>query len=301
MRRRMKYPLSSRWNLAMLVASLLTSSLHAAEPEVVPLWADAAPGALGAAEHDRPTLTIHRPAAKRAIPSAMVVCPGGGYGGLALDHEGKQVAAWLNASGVTALVLRYRHAPHYRHPTPLGDAQRAIRLARQRAAELGYAADRIGIVGFSAGGHLASSTGTHFDNGDANAADPVDRLGCRPDWMVLVYPVITMTEPFMHAGSRKNLLGDAPDEALARSLSSDQQVTAQTPPTFLVHSVEDKAVPCENSLVMFSALRRAGVLGELHVYEAGRHGFGLGTSDPVLSTWPALCMEWMKRHGYLAR
>lgn len=288
------------WGCCCAAGLLGGAAVQAADPEIVPLWPDGAPGALGEAEHDRPTLAIHRPVGDKIQPGAVVVCPGGGYGGLAMDHEGKQVAAWLNGHSVTALVLRYRHAPHYRHPTPLGDAQRAIRLARAQAATFGYDASRVGILGFSAGGHLASSAGTHFDSGDPNAVDPVERQSCRPDWMVLIYPVITMTESFMHAGSRRNLLGEQPDEALAKRMSSDQQVTAQSPPTFLVHSVEDKAVPCENSLVMLAALRRANVPAELHLYEAGPHGFGLGQSDPALSAWPGLCVQWMTRHGFLS-
>lgn len=288
-----------RW-AALCLTLWLPVVARAAEPEVALLWPDGAPGAVGSDERDRPTLTIHRPEAA-AKPTAVVVCPGGGYGGLALDHEGKQVAAWLNENGVTALVLRYRHAPRYRHPTPLGDVQRAIRIARHRAASLGYEAQRIGVLGFSAGGHLASSAGTHFDAGNAAASDPIDRLSCRPDWMVLIYPVITMTESYMHAGSRKNLLGDQPDEALATLMSNDKQVTADTPPAFLVHTAEDKPVPCENSLAMYSALRRAGILAELHVYEGGPHGFGLGRDNAVLSTWPTLCIEWMKRHEFLPK
>jgi acetyl esterase/lipase len=173
-------------------------------------------------------------------------------------------------------------------------------MARSRASEFGVAPDRIGVWGFSAGGHLASSAATHFDNGKPDSQDPIDRVSSRPDFAVLVYPVITFTEEaYAHKGSRTNLLGDNPDPALVRLMSNELQVTAQTPPTFLVHSTADRAVPAENSVLFYLALRKAGVSAELHIYENGPHGFGLGWSDLALSSWPARLADWLRTHGLL--
>jgi acetyl esterase/lipase len=243
---------------------------------------------------DKPALTVYLPAAERSSGAAVVVCPGGGYGFLAADHEGVQVARWLNSAGVAAFVLQYRIAPRYKHPAPLQDAQRAIRTVRSRAAEWSVDPKRIGILGFSAGGHLASTAGTHFDAGDPKAEDPVDRVSCRPDFMVLVYPVISFTTPHAHVGSRNNLLGKDADAKLVESLSNEKQVTDQTPPTFLVHTNEDKGVPPENSVLFYLALRKAGVPAEMHIYEKGQHGLGLGPNDPAFSTWPQHCITWLR-------
>lgn len=283
---------------AMLLVALLGTA-RGAEPETIPLWPQGAPGAVGREPADSPTLTIYRPPAESRQPTAVVVCPGGGYAGLAMDHEGRQVAEWLNSLGVTACVLKYRLGPRYRHPAPLDDARRAIRTVRALAAELGVDPDKVGILGFSAGGHLASTAATHFDAGKADATDPVERSGCRPDFAVLLYPVVAMATPYAHGGSKQNLLGESPDPQLVESLSNERQVTSETPPCFLVHTDEDKAVPAENSLLFYQALRRAGVPGELHVYQYGPHGLGLGQKDPAFSTWPALCATWLKRHGWL--
>ena len=175
------------------------------------LWPQGAPGAIGDKDTDKPSLTFYLPTPARATGTGVVVCPGGGYQNLAMDHEGRQIAAWLNSLGITAFVLKYRLGPQYGHPIELGDGQRAIRLVRTRARELGVAADRIGIWGFSAGGHLASTVATHFDAGNPAASDPVDRAGSRPDFAILAYPVISMRVGITHAGSRRNLLGDNPD------------------------------------------------------------------------------------------
>ncbi len=280
---------------------ILLALLSVAEPETILLWPGGAPGAVGQQEADRPTLTIYLPPAEQAVGTGVVVCPGGGYATLALDHEGRQVAQWLNSLGVAAFVLRYRHAPRYRHPAPLQDAQRAIRLVRTRAEGFRLAPDRIGIWGFSAGGHLASTAATHFDAGDPDAPDPVQRAGCRPDFLILAYPVISFTTPYVHKGSLRNLLGENPEAALLESLSNEKQVTAQTPPTFLFHTTEDKGVPPENSVLFYLALRRAGVPAELHIYERGRHGVGLAPGDPVLSSWPARLADWLRVRGLLAR
>ena len=216
-----------------------------------------------------------------------------------MDKEGTAVAQWLNARGVAAFVLKYRLGPKYHHPVELHDAQRAIRYVRSHAAEYHIAADRIGIWGFSAGGHLASTTGTHFDAGDPNAADPIDRAGCRPDFMILTYPVISLVDPWTHQGSKRNLLGPEADPELARSLSSDLQVTGETPPTFLFTTNGDTGVPAENSINFYLAMRRAGVPGELHVYQNGPHGVGLALNDPVLSSWPRRLEAWLRVRGLL--
>jgi acetyl esterase/lipase len=281
-----------------LCVPLASAFADAAKVEL--LWPGGAPGAKGDADGDKPSLTIYLPPQNKATGAAVVICPGGGYGHLAMDHEGHQVAQWLNSLGVAGFILKYRHrGTGYGHPAPLQDAQRAIRMVRSRAKEWSVRPDRIGIMGFSAGGHLASTAGTHFDKGKPDAADPVDRASCRPDFMVLVYPVISFTEPFTHVGSRKNLLGENPDPKLVESLSNEKQVTAETPPTFLVHTNEDPGVPAENSVAFYLALRRAKVPAEMHIYAKGPHGFGLGKKGEPMATWPDRCVDWMRGRGLL--
>jgi acetyl esterase/lipase len=209
------------------------------------------------------------------------------------------VARWLNSIGVTAFVVKYRLGPRYHHPTMLRDAQRAVRLVRARGAQWSLDPSRIGVVGFSAGGHLASSVGTHFDVDAATVRDDVALASARPDFMVLVYPVITMTDPWVHRGSRTNLLGMSPSPDLIRLLSNETQVTRRTPPAFLVATRDDRTVPIENSLRFYDALAADSIPVELHVFETGRHGFGLAPADPVLSVWPRLCEAWLRRHGWL--
>ena len=267
-------------------------------PKVELLWPGGAPGALGDEDTDRPNLTIYLPHANEAH-SAVIVCPGGGYGMLAVDHEGKQIADWLSARGVAAFVLRYRLGPKYHHPIELGDAQRALRFVRYHAADYGIAADKIGIWGFSAGGHLASTAGTHFDSGNPSASDPVDRVGSRPDFMILAYPVISLNTPYVHRGSLRNLLGDNPDPQLVASLSNETQVTPQTPPAFLFHTTTDSGVPVENSVLFYLALRKAGVPAEMHIYEQGPHGVGLALFDPILSAWSRQLEPWLRLHGWM--
>ncbi len=283
-----------------LVITLWLSGLAAAAPapKVELLWPGGAPGALGNDDTDRPALTIYLPPAN-GVQSGVVVCPGGSYGMLAVDHEGKQIADWLNARGIAAFVLRYRLGPRYHHPIELGDAQRALRFVRYHAAEYGVAADKIGIWGFSAGGHLASSAGTHFDSGNPGAEDAIDRVSSRPDFMILAYPVISFMTPYVHRGSMRNLLGDNPDPQLVASLSNETQVTAQTPPTFLFHTTTDASVPVENSVLFYLALRKAGVPAEMHIYEQGPHGVGLALFDPILSAWSRQLEPWMRLHGWV--
>jgi len=268
-----------------------------AESPIV-LWPGGAPGAVGNETIDIPTLTPYLPPKDKMTGAAIIVCPGGGYTHLA-DHEGGPVAEWLNSLGVTAFVLKYRLGPRYHHPAPMQDAARAIRIVRARAAEWGLDPQRIGILGFSAGGHLASTAGTHFDSGNPNAADAIERVSSKPNLMILIYPVITMKDK-THSGSRKNLLGDNPGPELVTLLSNDEQVTRETPPAFLVHTSNDEAVPVENSLLFVNALRRATVPFELHLYERGPHGFGLGGKDPILATWPDRCAGWLRLHGFVS-
>jgi acetyl esterase/lipase len=216
-----------------------------------------------------------------------------------MDHEGKQIAIWLNSLGIGAFVLQYRLGPRYRHPAPLQDAQRAIRWVRQHAGEFGARRDRIGIWGFSAGGHLAATAATHVDAGNPDAVDPLERLSTRPDFAILAYPVISFTTEYTHKGSLRNLLGDAPDPQLVESLSNEEQVTSGAPPTFLFHTNADRGVPPENSVLFYLALRKAGVPAELHIYEQGRHGVGLASTDAVLSSWPARLADWLRIRGLI--
>ncbi|HTX35126.1 MAG TPA: alpha/beta hydrolase [Bryobacteraceae bacterium] len=281
-----------------LLVSLLPAQPPANGPKPFPLWTGAAPGALGNQDEDQPTLTPYLVSAARSTGTAVVVCPGGGYTHLATDKEGTQIALWLNSLDVNAFVLKYRLGPKYHHPIELGDAQRAIRTVRTRAAEYHVKPDRIGIMGFSAGGHLASTAGTHFDAGNPSAADPIDRASSRPDFLILCYPVITFGQ-FAHRGSEHMLLGDNPDPKLVENLSNELQVTPQTPPTFLFHTTTDTTVPVENSILFYSALRKAGVPAELHIYERGPHGVGLAQTDEALSSWPARLADWLRIHGWL--
>jgi len=280
----------------MLLPLLIAPLVNAAPETVIVLWPGGAPGALGNDPVDIPTLTPYFPPKDKMTGAAIVICPGGGYAHLA-DHEGRPVAEWLNTLGVTAFVLKYRLGPRYHHPAPMQDAARAIRIVRARAAEWGLDPQRIGILGFSAGGHLASTAGTHFDAGKPDTPDVIERASSKPNLMILIYPVITMRN-MTHAGSKKNLLGDQPSPELVALLSNEEQVTRETPPTFLVHTMNDSAVPVENSLLFVSALRKAGVPFEFHLYERGPHGFGLGGKDPILTTWPDRCADWLRLHGF---
>lgn len=289
------------WSLGALALSACAwAAWVGSKPETVRLWEGDAPLAQGKEDRDIPTLTLYRPAEGKATGAAVVVCPGGGYGGLA-DHENKPIGEWLAAHGITGIVLKYRLGPRYHHPVMLGDAARAIRYVRAHAADWKLDPKRIGVLGFSAGGHLASTIATHFDEGKPDASDPIDRVSSRPDVAVLIYPVITLTAPSTHVGSLRNLLGDTPDPDLLKLLSNETQVSAKTPPTFLVHSVADTVVPPENSLLFVQACRKMGVPVELHLYEHGPHGFGLGGNDPALSVWPDLCLKWMGRRGFLTK
>lgn len=298
----------ARERRCFLVATLLALAwagvAAAAGPQVENLWPAAAPGAKGDAEGDVPTLTIYLPPKAKATGAAVVICPGGGYGHLAMDHEGHQIAQWLNSFGVAGFIVKYRHrnsGAGYGHPAPLQDAQRAIRTVRRRAEEWGIKPDRIGIIGFSAGGHLASTAVTHYNDRVYDARDEIDKASARPDFGILIYPVISLAAPYTHGGSGRNLLGPHPDKELLASLSNETQVTPETPPTFLLATWEDKVVPAENSIYFYLALRKARVPAEMHVFLKGRHGFGLGKSLGAVSAWPTLCQQWMDNLGVLKK
>ena len=293
-----------------MFAAPLLLALVAAQPAnpVVPLWEGKAPHAVGDSDADKPSLKVFR--AEKPNGAAVVVCPGGGYGFLADDHEGKQVAEWLNTQGVTAFVLKYRivtkDRPGPLHPAPLVDAQRAIRLVRAKAKDYGIDPNRVGIMGFSAGGHLASTAATHFDTGSKDRdATEVQRTSCRPDFAILAYPVISFEDAVTHKGSRNNLIGANPDAKLIELYSNEKQVTKDTPPVFIFHTSADTAVFPENATRFYLACKKAGVPVELHIYEKGKHGVGLGTDpkwtggEKSVATWPDLLADWMKSRGLL--
>jgi acetyl esterase/lipase len=287
--------------LALL--SLVVVAAHAAPLDPILLWPDKAPGALGDADQDKPSITPYLPAPETATGAAIVICPGGGYGGLA-PHEGAGYAEYLVEKGIACFVLKYRlGSKGYRHPIMLGDAARAVRLVRSRAAEWKIDPARVGIMGSSAGGHLTTTLLTHFDAGKANDADPIERQSSRPDIGVVCYGVITLGE-FTHQGSKKNLLGENPDPALVENLSNEKQVTKDTPPCFVWSTGEDKAVPVENSLQFVAALRKNGVPFDFHVYEKGPHGIGLsqgknGIPADDVHPWAKDLIFWLKIRGFV--
>jgi len=294
------------------VVAVLRGALVAAEDPVIPLWPEGVPGLRAdatAEKHDAeghvsnvhaPALTCYPAPAATAGGTAVIICPGGAYTRLSWDKEGIEPARWLNGLGVTAFVLKYRMV-EYGHPAPLRDVLRAVRIVRSRAAEFGVRADRIGVLGFSAGGHLAASAGTLFDAPEGRTGAPLDAVNARPDFLVLIYPVITMKDPYAHAGSRRNLLGEHPGEAALDHLSLEKQVTARTPPAFLLTTFEDATVPAENSVGFFEAMRRAGVPAELQAFQKGPHGFGLRPAGVgPAAGWPALCEQWLRLNGWIA-
>jgi acetyl esterase/lipase len=243
---------------------------------------------------DKPTLDLYILPAEQSNGTAVLVCPGGGYGNLAMGHEGQQIGEFFNALGVNAFVLRYRHAPAYRHPVPMLDVQRAMRWVRAHAEKYHVKPDRIGVMGFSAGGHLAATLTTHFDAGQADAADPIDRASCRPDFSILCYGVLSMDPKITHGGSRANLIGADAAQELTDLMSNEKQVTGKTPPVFLFHTADDGAVPVANSVRFFSACHAAGVAAELHIFRTGPHGVGLAQNRPLLAAWPDLLSSWMR-------
>ena len=289
----MKFP------TVVLVILILSSSIFAQE-KVLPLWMNGAPGAKGKKPEDTPTLTPFLVKQENNTKAAIIICPGGGYGGLA-QHEGKTYAQFLQKHGINAFVLKYRlGSAGYRHPIMLMDAARAIRTVRTKSNKWNIDPNKIGIMGSSAGGHLTSTMITHFDNGDPKARDLIDQASSRPDLGILCYPVITMGE-FTHQGSKRNLLGDNPPEELVDLLSSEKQVKKNTPPTFIWHTMEDRAVPVENSLLFTSALRKSKVPFSLHIYQKGRHGIGLADKPPFNNAhpWAKDLVFWLTEQGFI--
>lgn len=264
------------------------------------LWPGSAPGALGERPADIPTLTFFPATTPTPTGATMVVFPGGGYAGLA-PHEGEGYATWLAARGIATWVLHYRlGSDGYRHPCMLQDAARAVRLVRHLAPSRGLDPRRIGVMGSSAGGHLAATIMTKFDPGQPEALDPVERLSSRPDFGILCYPVISFAHQHAHGGSCRNLLGDDASPELKVELSADQHVTANTPPTYLWHTVADASVPVENSLIFAAALRRAGVPFAMSIYENGAHGLGLGSPERPAPPWSTDCLHWLRERGLAA-
>ncbi|MCP2006652.1 alpha/beta hydrolase [Duganella violaceipulchra] len=293
------------WRLALL---FLASTGALAQDKVVTLWPDGAPDArpqprppAGPERLDgeqirnvsQPTLTVYPASLDRAARTAVIICPGGGYEFLSFTREGHQYAQWLSSLGVTAFVLKYRLSG-YGHPAPLQDVLRAIRLVRSQAAQYGVAPDRIGVMGSSAGGHLAASAATLFDQPAGRGGDALDAVSARPDFAMLMYPVITMEAPVAHLGSRNALLGAAPSAQLVQLMSVEQQVTARTPPTLLIHSQDDGLVPVENSIRYYQALTRAHVPAEMMLFEHGGHGMAMRAGQGTASNWPQRAEEWLR-------
>ncbi|QDU90261.1 Acetylxylan esterase precursor [Pirellulimonas nuda] len=297
-----------------LAPGLLPAAGVSVDPET-PLWEGVAPGSEGSKVVERvdprgsgdntnrwvtavsrPTVTVYHPSADHSAHSAIVICPGGGYSGLSFDNEGSLVAQWLAEQGVTAAVLKYRHAP-FRDPVPLGDAQRALRTVRNNAKAWDVRPDRIGVIGFSAGGHLAASASTRFDAGDPDATDPIDRRPSRPDFSILVYPVISMRAGITHGGSRANLIGADADEALTAATSCESLVAEDTPPAILIHASDDRAVKLDNPLAYYRALVAHNIDAELHLFATGGHGFGMRRLNKPVDHWRDLVQAWLVDRG----
>ena len=282
--------------LLILLFGVMLTGIKGQNAPIV-LWKEGAPNAKGSAADDVPTITPFLAPKETATGAAILVLPGGGYQHLSDIKEGSDVAKWLNTLGISAFVLKYRLGPKYGQPNQLLDAARALRTIRSRAKEWNLDAKRLGILGFSAGGHLASTLATHFDSGKIDAKDDIEKMSSRPDLQILIYPVITMGE-FTHGGSKKNLLGENPSEDLVKLYSNELQVTKETPPAFLVHTMTDTVVPVENSLQYVAALRKNGVPFEFHLYEQGPHGFGLAPTNPYLASWTERCADWLILRGF---
>ena len=296
----------------LLVFFLFITCTVFAQDYRLPLWNGNIPNSQQSDEHEisdttnavrisyvqNPDIAVYLPSKKNANGKAVIICPGGGYSYVVYDFEGSDVAKFFNSQGIAAIVLKYRlpvsKSNIVRYESPLLDVKRAMRLTRYHASEWNIKKDEIGIMGFSAGGHLASTLGTHFDYGNKNSNDPVEKMSCRPDFMILMYPVITFTQSFMHKGSRDALLGTSPDSSLIKYFSNELQVREDTPPTFIVHASDDGAVPVENSLVFYKALIDKGISAEMHIYPKGGHGFSLATWDDHLHSWTQRCIEWLK-------
>lgn len=295
--------------IPLLALSLpLAADAAPADGTIIPLWPEGVPGAKDIGPEmlkdgrlsnvSVPTLTYLAPAVDRPNGTAVIIAPGGGYAALSFEREGIQYGRWLGSLGVTTFVLKYR-LREFGHPAPLQDVLRAVRLVREHAAEFGVNPGRIGVMGSSAGGHLAASAGTLFDHPDGRTGAALDAVPARPDFLILMYPVITLDGPATHAGSRRALLGPEPTPDRLHLLSLERQVSAATPPTLLIHTQEDKSVPVENSLLFYQALTRAGVPAELYAFERGSHGMGMRAGLGTASDWPARAAEWLRARGLL--
>ncbi len=296
----------------LLLLCILVANSGFAQNKIIPLWENDPPNYQESGEVtiwdtsdivrirlvQQPDIAVFLPSKKNATGEGVIICPGGGYQILAYDWEGSDIARWFNSHGIAAFVLKYRlpgsKSNIIPYKSPLMDAQRAMRLVRYHAEEWNVDPARIGIMGFSAGGHLASTLSTHYDGGNPSGDDPVDRVSCRPDFSILIYPVISFNDDFTHSGSKWALLGDNPDAELVTYFSNELQVTDDTPPAILVHSGDDKSVPVENSLVYYEALRAHQITSELHVYPYGGHGFSLAIGNGHLSTWPDRVIDWIR-------
>lgn len=306
--KRLKF--AAAFAVALVSTLAMRPAVSAAEPQTIALWPEGVPDLKADATPEKddgqgrysnihhPSLTVYAPPAGSANGTGIVYAAGGGYQRVAVGQNGGDVTRWLNSLGLTVFVLKYR-AMEYGHPAPLRDALRAMRIVRSRAAEWNLKPDRIGMLGGSAGAHLTASTGTLFDAPEGRTGAALDKISGRPDFMVLIFPVITMEDPVAHGASRKNLLGAAPPADLKQRLSPDQQVKANTPSTFLVHSSEDATATVENSLLFYQAMRRAKAPIEMHLYPKGPHGSGMDPKLGPISEWPKLCEKWMQFNGWL--
>ena len=284
----------------ILIQAAICLSCFAQQAIEMELWQGGAPESNGLTKNEKgedfsnAILYVYRTDQIKNTGAAVVICPGGGYGTLAMSHEGHDYARWLSGNGITAVILKYR-LPNRNHFIPLKDAQRALRTVRANAAAWGIDPAKVGISGFSAGGHLASTAATHFDAGNPSASDPLDRLSCRPDFAILFYPVITMKEEFTHMGSRRNLIGDAYNAELVNLYSNEEQVSAQTPPSFLITSDDDKAVVPRNSIEFYLALKRNHVPAVLYVIPDGGHGWGTNPERPQYLEWSVPLKAWLEK------
>ena len=301
----------------ILISCFFTIS---AQTPLIPLWENGVPSCQNEQEMEvrnderigrviskvnQPTLELFLPSESQSNGTGVVICPGGGYTILAYDWEGTSMAKWLNTLGVSAFVLRYRlprwESEECRDQVALADAQRAIRLVRSKASEWKVNPEKIGIMGFSAGGHLASTAGTHYDRGNPQSNDPIEKQSCRPDFMILMYPVVTMDSNYAHMGSRENLIGKNPSPVEVFSFSNEKMITPDTPPTLLIHANDDKAVVPENSVHFYLALRKNGVPAAMHIFDKGEHGFSFGKGKGIVEEWPKLCEGWLRGRGLLEK
>jgi acetyl esterase/lipase len=298
---------------SIILAILLFPFISNGQNQIIQLWSDEMPNYQDVGEMEvgseiadmehfslvtNPTITVFLPAKKNRTGQALLVIPGGGYQAVVHRWEGTDIAKWLNANGIAAFVLKYRlpNAKHniVSHKSPLLDASQAMKIIRKNAEKWSIDKNNLGVIGFSAGGHLASTLGTHYDrDGNSNKTE-FDKISSRPDFMVLMYPVITMDTAFTHRGSRNNLLGNNPSQELIDYYSNEKQITKNTPPTFLVHTSDDAVVPVENSIQFYRALQKNGVKSEMHIYEHGKHGFALANGKGSLKSWRSRCIDWLE-------